>query len=82
LTKKGNVMNLLFIRRSPGPLVAYIIREHGRGRPLAEVLGDRFVAERATAAEIGLLLEHPSLIHRLRRQCFDEPASEDLPAAA
>src|SRR5919201_334893 len=41
-------------------VIAYIAREHGRGRPLADILHDRFVVEHATEIDAGLLLEKPS----------------------
>jgi hypothetical protein len=50
-------------------LTAYIVREHQRGRPLAEILADRFVVEHASGAAITHLLEDPRLIHQLADDC-------------
>jgi hypothetical protein len=44
---------------SSGRLLAYVVREHRRGRPLRDILGDGFVLDHATNAEVGLLLENP-----------------------
>jgi hypothetical protein len=68
--------------RLQGRLVAYIVREHARARPLADILCDSFVAEHATAAELGLLLDDPNLIHRLGEQCLDGIPPQELPPAA
>src|ERR1051325_2149410 len=51
-------------------LTAYIVREHQRGRPLSEILADRFVVEHASAAAVARLLEDPRLIERLGDDCF------------
>jgi hypothetical protein len=52
-----------------GRVTAYIVREHQRGRPLADVLEDRFVVEHASDAAITQLLQDPRLIHRLADDC-------------
>jgi hypothetical protein len=46
-------------------LSAYVIREHERGRPLAEVLDDPYVRNRATPQELARLLDRPEVIHAL-----------------
>jgi hypothetical protein len=64
-------------------LSAYIVREHRRGRPLRDILGDGFVLDHATSAEIGLLLENPHLIKRLVEEALSTPeVPEPLPPAA
>jgi hypothetical protein len=50
-------------------LTTYIVREHRRGRPVAEILDDRFVREHASASAISHLLVDPHLIHRLADDC-------------
>jgi hypothetical protein len=45
-------------------ILGYILREHRRGRPLAEILDDRYLA-RWTAEQLGLVLELPALIRGL-----------------
>jgi hypothetical protein len=44
---------------------AYLIREHERGRALAEILEDPYVRNRCTDAEIARLLDRPEVIHAL-----------------
>jgi hypothetical protein len=46
-------------------LATYVIREHGRGRALAEILEDPYVRNRATPQEIARLLDRPEVIHAL-----------------
>ena len=46
-------------------IAAYVIREHGRGRALAEILEDPYVRNRCTPHEIERLLDRPELIRAL-----------------
>ena len=46
-------------------LAAYVIREHERGRPLAEILEDPYIRNRATPHEQARLLDRPEVIHAL-----------------
>jgi len=46
-------------------LSAYVIREHERGRPLAEIIDDPYVRNRATPQELARLLDRPEVIHAL-----------------
>jgi len=46
-------------------LSAYVIREHERGRGLAEILEDPYVRNRATPQELARLLDRPEVIHAL-----------------
>ena len=46
-------------------LAAYVIREHERGRTLAEVLEDPYIRNRATPHEVARLLDRPEVIHAL-----------------
>lgn len=46
-------------------VVAYVIREHDRGRSLAEILADPYVRNRCTPAEQARLLDHPELIRAI-----------------
>jgi len=63
-------------------LCAYIIREHQRGRPLAEILTDRFVDAHASEAAITHLLGDPRLIRRLADDFRDPPRLESTRSAA
>jgi hypothetical protein len=42
-----------------------VIREHHRGRPLAEILQDHYVTNRLSHEQIQRLLERPEVIHAL-----------------
>ena len=46
-------------------LAAYVIREHERGRTLAEILEDPYIRNRATPHEVARLLDRPEVIHAL-----------------
>jgi hypothetical protein len=55
--------SFLFARSSTEERVAaYVIREHGRGRGLSEILDDRYVQNRLTPQQQGRLLDRPELI--------------------
>jgi hypothetical protein len=55
-----------------GRLVAYICREHQRGRPLAEIVQDAFVVEHASDRQVGRMLEDPHLLAKLAADCSPE----------
>jgi hypothetical protein len=62
----GDFLRNLFSRSEPLDRVAtYIIREHERGRPLAEILNDPFVRNRAKPEDLARLLENPDVIRAL-----------------
>jgi hypothetical protein len=46
-------------------LVEYVIREHGRGRTLTDILEDPFVRNRSTQEQRGRLMEHPDVVRAL-----------------
>ena len=46
-------------------IAAYVIREHERGRPLAEILDDPYVRNRCTPQELARLLDRPEVVHAL-----------------
>jgi hypothetical protein len=46
-------------------VAAYLIREHERGRSLAEILDDPYVRNRITPQEQARLLDRPELIRAL-----------------
>jgi len=61
-----NPFSFLFARSSQDErLSAYVIREHERGRPLAEILEDPYVRNRATPQELARLLDRPEVIRAL-----------------
>ena len=60
----SNIYSFLFQRSSAEDRVAtYVIREHERGRPLAEILEDRYVQNRLSPAAIRRLLDRPEVLH-------------------
>jgi hypothetical protein len=58
--------SFLFARSSQEERVAaYVIREHERGRPLAEVLEDPYVRNRLTPEQTKRLLDRPEVVHAI-----------------
>jgi hypothetical protein len=41
----------------------YVIREHGRGRALREILEDHYVVNRLAPAQRARLLDRPEIVH-------------------
>ena len=61
-----NPFSFLFARSGKEERVAaYIIREHERGRPLAEILEDPYIRNRCTDQELARLLDQPEIVHAL-----------------
>jgi hypothetical protein len=61
-----NPFSFLFTQTSKQERVAaYVIREHGRGRPLAQILADPYVHNRCTDREVARLLDRPEIVHAL-----------------
>ena len=61
-----NPFSFLFARSSQEDQVAaYVIREHERGRSLAEILADRYMQNRLTEQQRARLLDRPELIEAL-----------------
>ena len=46
-------------------VAAYLLREHERGRPLAEIVDDPYVRNRCSREELARLLERPEVIRAL-----------------
>ncbi|HEX7525059.1 MAG TPA: hypothetical protein VF327_02070, partial [Gaiellaceae bacterium] len=44
-------------------IAQYVIREHHRGRSLAEILQDHYVTNRCTTEQIRRLLDRPDIVH-------------------
>jgi hypothetical protein len=53
-------------------LVRYVLREHGRGRPLGDVLEDPYVQAWSTPAGRSRLLERPEVVAALGEQSVAE----------
>jgi hypothetical protein len=60
-----DMFSFLFQRSSAEERVAqYVIREHDRGRPLAEILEDKYVINRLqTPQQRARLLDRPEIVH-------------------
>jgi hypothetical protein len=58
-----DLFSFLFQRSTSEERVAqYVIREHDRGRPLAEVLEDKYVVNRLSEEQRKRLLDRPEII--------------------
>jgi hypothetical protein len=67
-----NPFSFLFTRSSSEEqVVAYITREHRRGRRLAEILDDRYVQNRLTPQQQARLLDRADVVHALGEQDID-----------
>jgi hypothetical protein len=55
-------------------MAQYIIREHHRGRPLAEILEDHYVTNRMTPEQVRRLLDRPEVIHEIGDDLITEPS--------
>ena len=67
-----NPFSFLFTRSSrEEQVVAYITREHRRGRRLSEILEDRYVQNRLTPQQQARLLDRPDMVHTLGEQDID-----------
>jgi len=63
----------LFARSSTEERVAaYVIREHGRGRELAQILEDRYVQNRLSPQQRLRLLDRPELIQALGDETVED----------
>jgi hypothetical protein len=61
-----NPFSFLFARNKMEEQVAeYLIREHGRGRRVDEILADHYVKNRLTPQQQARLLDRPEVIHAL-----------------
>ena len=59
----NRVFKSLFQRSSrTDQLAAYLIREHGQGRDVDEILNDPYIRNRATETQRRQLLERPDVI--------------------
>ena len=53
-------------------LVRYVLREHARGRPLAEIFEDPYVRNRSTPEERARLLERPEVVAAVGENVLEE----------
>ena len=65
--------SFLFARPSAEERVAaYVIREHGRGRALSEILEDRYVQNRLSPQQRLRMLDRPELIQALGDETVED----------
>jgi hypothetical protein len=76
-----NMFSFLFQRSSAEEHVArYVVREHDRGRPLGEILEDKYVQNRLTPEQQKRLLDRPEIIEAISGDML-EAAKASLPAS-
>jgi hypothetical protein len=64
--------SFLFTRSSgEDRIAAYVIREHERGRPLAEILDDPYIKNRTTPQERERLLDRPEVVRALGQSTIE-----------
>ena len=74
-----NPFSFLFTKTSmEEQVIAYITREHARGRRASEILQDRYIQNRLTPEQQSRLLDRPEIIHALGEQDVDS-ARQSLP---
>jgi hypothetical protein len=72
-----NPFSFLFASKSGEDRVAvYIVREHGRGRSLEDILDDPYVKNRCTEREVARVLDRPEVIHALGDDIAAAPRAE------
>ena len=72
-----NPFSFLFARSSNEDRVAaYVIREHERGRSLAEILEDPYVRNRCSPNERARLLDRPEVIRAIGDDVVAETRSQ------
>ena len=52
-------------------VIAYLTREHARGRRVSEILQDRYIQNRLTPPQQARLLDRPEVVHALGEQDVD-----------
>ena len=69
--------SFLFARSSAEDrIAAYVIRVHGRGRSLSEILDDRYVQNRLTPQQQMRLLDRPEVIQALGDETVEDTRRE------
>jgi len=62
----GDFIRNLFSPRDPlDRMATYVLREHERGRPLAEILEDPYVKNRTTEEQRARLLDNPDIVRAI-----------------
>jgi hypothetical protein len=72
----AGVFSFLGTRTKGEEMVAtYLIREHRRGRDVAQILDDPYVKNRCTPQQVDRLLERPEVVHALGETAIAETRS-------
>lgn len=67
-----NPFSFLFAKSGTEEVVAaYVLREHGNGRRVEEILQDAYVQNRLTAEQQKRMLSRPDVIHALGEQAVE-----------
>lgn len=70
---RRNPFSFLYVRsKQERYLEQYVLREFAKGRPLEEILEDRYVRNRSTEAERARLLDRPELVAAIGQQAIDD----------
>ncbi len=56
-------------------MAQYVMREHHRGRPLEEILRDKYVTNRCTPEQVKRLLDRPDVLHAVGEDVADAAKS-------
>ena len=78
-----DLFSFLFQRSTGEERVAqYVIREHERGRPLAEILEDRYVVNRLQSPQQrARLLDRPEIVHAVGTDITERAKAEVIDSA-
>jgi hypothetical protein len=72
-----NPFSFLFARSQKEELMAeYVVREHHRGRPLAEILEDPHITNNLTPDQVKRLLDRPELVKAIGEDLVRAQRSE------
>jgi hypothetical protein len=68
-----NPFSFLFARSgAEDRLAAYVVREHDRGRPLDEILEDRYLINRSTPSQRQRLLDRPEVVRAIGHDAVEQ----------
>jgi hypothetical protein len=72
-----SALSFLFTRsRTETAVAEYVVREHGRGRALAEILDDPYVTNRCTREQADRLLERPEVVRAIGEDVIGRARTE------
>jgi hypothetical protein len=67
-----NPFSFLFTRTSmEDQVIAYLTREHARGRRASEIMQDRYIQNRLSPQQQARLLDRPEVVHALGEHDVD-----------